>query len=190
MNTQLNWWWWVCMRVCKPVCSLIIEIIHNGDWLLRRWSRQLIWCVSVCLSRRGWKRFIESCLHVRGLRLSAQRTCLIAGCSALFGKSLTFRKVAGRGEKSQIVTFASNLSKQEMKRAVIANNADTHVQHHVVIRMTGGVTRLGTTTGEGQCIHRHTSLVSMTTEDFTLTFFHYQGLIKLTGLTLSLKHPP
>lgn len=99
MNTQLNWWWWVCMRVCKPVCSLIIEIPHNGDWLLRRWSRQLIWSVSVCLSRRGWKHFIESCLHVRGLRLLAQRTCLIAGCSALFGKSLIFRKVAGRGGK-------------------------------------------------------------------------------------------
>lgn len=187
MNTQLNWWWWVCMRVCKPVCSLIIEIIHNGDWLLRRWSRQLIWCVSVCLSRRGWKRFIESCLHVRGLRLSAQRTCLIAGCSALFGKSLTFRKVVGSGKNPRLSLLPRICLNRKWSERWLQITQTTSCGHQDDRRSyeTRDHNR-----GRPMHIHRHTSLASMTTEDFSLTFFHFQGLIKLTGLTLSLKHPP
>lgn len=43
------------MSVWMPARSLIIEVIHNGDWLLRHWSRQLICLVGVCLSGRSWR---------------------------------------------------------------------------------------------------------------------------------------
>lgn len=97
-NTELDWWWWVCLGLSECVCipwSLrqgIIEIDYCGSW-----SHRLV-CVS-----QGWLR----CALLRDVCMS---------------EAVTWRKVAGgerkeQGEKKLItVCLLWIRPEQEMKR--------------------------------------------------------------------------